>query len=70
MNIDLTELSSDEYNRLLSGRLTPTMAARYLRDERIVLRTFAETLRSFYPAPDLRAPLTGRTFFVSVLDFR
>ena len=59
MNIDLTELSSNEYNHLLSGRLTPTMAAQYLRDERIVLRTFAETLRSFYPAPDLCSRLTA-----------
>lgn len=57
MPIELTKLSANEYDRLLSGRMTPAMAAEYLRDGRIVLRNFGETLRDIYPAPDLQTRL-------------
>lgn len=66
MNIQLTRLSADEYERIRSGRMTPAMAAQYLKEERIVLRTFSETIRELYPADDLQfrlnhAFLTGST---------
>lgn len=53
MSVDLTRLSADEYDRLLSGRMTPAMAAEYLKAERIVLRSFGDTLKQLYPADDL-----------------
>lgn len=59
MNIELTQLSAEEYDLLLSGRMTPAMAAEYLREERITLRTFHSTLQSIYPHPDLQLRLTA-----------
>lgn len=64
MNIGLTQTSAAEYDRLLDREMTPAMAAQYLREERIVLRTFADALRQVYPGEDLhkrlyRAFLTG-----------
>lgn len=59
MNIELTQLSAEEYDNLLSGRMTPAMAAQYLREERIALRTFDSVLRSFYPHPNLQSRLTA-----------
>lgn len=58
MNIALTNLSGEEYAQLLSGRMTPAMAAEYLREERITLRTFDSVLKEIYPYPDLQARLT------------
>ncbi len=57
--IDLTTLSEKEYNRLSSQEMTPAMAAEYLWSGRIVLRTFHDTLREFYSAPDLLPRLTA-----------
>ncbi|WP_297232583.1 hypothetical protein [uncultured Flavonifractor sp.] len=57
MSIELTSLSANEYDRLLSGQLTPAMAAEYLKEERISLRSFADTLRELYPYPDLQTRL-------------
>lgn len=57
--IELTTLSELEYNRLSSQEMTPAMAAEYLWSGRIVLRTFHDTLREFYPAPDLITRLTA-----------
>lgn len=54
MSVELTQLSANEYDRLRSGQMTPAMAAEYLREERIVLRGFHETLRDLYPADDLQ----------------
>lgn len=59
LNIQLTQLSSDEYERIRSGRMTPAMAAQYLKEERIVLRSFADTLRDMYPAEDLQLRLNN-----------
>jgi len=39
--------------------MTPAMAAEYLWSGKIVLRTFHDTLRGFYPHPDLAARLTA-----------
>ncbi|MCM1150291.1 MAG: hypothetical protein NC319_09455 [Butyricicoccus sp.] len=57
--IELTTLSELEYNRLSSQEMTPAMAAEYLWSGRIVLRTFRDTLRAFYPYPDLLSRLTA-----------
>ena len=53
MPVPLTRLSAVEYDNILHGQMTPSMAVRYLREGRIPLRSFAETLRGMYPAPDL-----------------
>lgn len=61
MNIGLTQTSKVEYDRLFDREMTPAMAARYLREERIVLRTFGDALRQVYPGADLQQRL-NRTF--------
>ncbi|MBR5292880.1 MAG: hypothetical protein IKU32_08230 [Clostridia bacterium] len=53
MKVELTQLSSNEYQKLISERMTPAMAASYLKEQRIVLRSFVEMLRGFYPAGDI-----------------
>lgn len=58
MNASLTQSSAAQYQRISSGEMTPEMAARYLRDERIPLRGFGDTLREMYPYPDLPFRLT------------
>lgn len=60
MEIHLTSRAAAEYDHLRFGSMTPTMAAEYLRDGCIELRTFSETLRELYPSPDLRSRLTAR----------
>lgn len=57
--IELTKFSETEYDRLSSQEMTPAMAAEYLWSGRIVLRTFHDTLREFYPSPDLLPRLTA-----------
>ena len=54
LDIELTNQSAFEYDRIRFGRMTPSMAAEYLREGRIVLRTFIDTLRDMYPVPDLQ----------------
>lgn len=58
MNIELTQLTAEEYNLLLSGHMTPAMAAEYLREERITLREFHTVLQNVYPHDDLQSRLT------------
>ena len=53
MPVSLTRLSAAEYDNILYGQMTPSMAVRYLREGRIPLRSFADTLRGMYAAPDL-----------------
>ncbi len=57
--IELTTISELEYKRLSSQNMTPSMAAEYLWSGKIVLRTFHDTLREFYPDPDLLPRLTA-----------
>lgn len=57
MRIELTTRSASAYDRLRVERMTPAMAAEYLRDGQIVLRTFGETLRDLYPGEDLQTRL-------------
>lgn len=59
MNITLTHASEEELDRILSSNFTPAMAAEYLREERISLRNFGETLQEIYPEPDLFSRLTA-----------
>lgn len=47
-----------------AGHMTPAMAADYLQNGRVVMRSFAETLKELYPCDDLTARLTD--FFLSV----
>lgn len=63
MPIELTQLSAAEYKTILYGQMTPAMAASYLQNEQIILRSFDETLREMYPAEDLLPRLTD--FFLS-----
>lgn len=53
MSAELTIQSAAEYQRLISERMTPAMAAEHLKAGRIILRSFDETLRAFYPRDDL-----------------
>ena len=58
MEIHLTERSAAEYDYISSGEMTPEMASSYLLEGRITLRSFGETLRDYYPYPDLQPRLT------------
>lgn len=58
LEIHLTERAAAEYERISSGTMTPEMASEYLRDGRITLRTFSESLRDIYPHPDIGLRLT------------
>ena len=57
LNAPLSQGSAVEYNQISSGEMTPSMAARYLRDEQVPLRGFGDTLREMYPYPDLQPRL-------------
>lgn len=59
MEVELTAVSADEYNQIRSGQMTPAMAAEYLREGRISLRSFRDTMRDLYPNPDLQSRLTA-----------
>ncbi len=50
---DLTEASAAEYDHILHGHMTPTVAAQYLREGKIELRTFGDVLKDVYPEADL-----------------
>lgn len=63
MPIEFTHLSAMEYETVVYGNMTPAMAADYLQNGRIVMRSFADTLKEMYPAPDLDIRLTD--FFLS-----
>ena len=59
----MTITSAAEYEHILYGQMTPDMAACYLRDNQLPVRTFGETLRQMYPGEDLLMCLTD--FFLS-----
>lgn len=59
MEIHLTTRAAAEYDCLSSGAMTPKMAAKYLQDGCVELRTFSEMLRDQYPYPDIRTRLTN-----------
>ncbi len=64
MPIELTQSSAIEYENIIYGNLTPAMAADYLRNGQIIMRSFSDTLKEMYPAPDLTMRLTD--FFLAV----
>ena len=53
MTVHLTHGSAVEYENILYGNMSPRMAADYLREERISIRSFSDTLRRMYPRPDI-----------------
>lgn len=59
MSAELTIQAAAEYQRLISERMTPAMAAEHLKAGRIILRSFDETLRAFYPRDDPFARLAA-----------
>lgn len=59
MNPSLTYASAHEFDRIRSGEMTPAIAAQYLQDERIPLRSFCDVLRDMYPYPDLALRLVS-----------
>lgn len=63
MQNTLTVTSAAEYDRILYGQMTPEMAVEYLRDNRLPVRTFGETLCQMYSGEDILMRLTD--FFLS-----
>lgn len=59
MEIELTTLSADEYRKIRSGRMTPAMAAEYLRSGQLKLRSFGNILQEMCPETDLKSRLTA-----------
>ena len=59
MQVHLTQLSAEEYEHIRSGEMSPSMAAQYLKEGRIVLRTFGDALKDMYPRGDLQQRLAG-----------
>ena len=53
MAVQLTQGSAVEYENILYGNMSPKMAADYLREERISIRSFSDTLKRMYPHPDI-----------------
>lgn len=61
---ELTIASAAKYDSILSGKMTPEIAAEYLREERIVMRTFGDVLRDVYTDSDLTDKIV--MFYVQV----
>lgn len=59
MEIELTALSADEYRRICSGRMTPAMAAAYLRSGQLNPRGFGSILQEMCPETDLQSRLSA-----------
>lgn len=57
VRVELTQMSAEEYALIASGQMSPKVAAEYLKEERICLRSFGQVLREMYPAPDLQGRL-------------
>ena len=53
MPSNLTQMSAAEYDKILYGNMTPSMAAAYLQERDIPLRNFPQVLQSMYPGADL-----------------
>lgn len=53
------EITLSGADSVVWGGWTPEKAAEFLREERVSLRTFSETLRMLYPLPDLQERLIG-----------
>ncbi len=66
MSREVAAASAADYDAIMYGHMTPAMAAAYLQDGRVSLRTFAETLREMYPGGDALDRLTD--FFCRYTD--
>lgn len=66
MALNLTHGSAMAYETILYGNMTPKMAAEYLRNEKISVPDFLETLQQMYPGKDLHQRL--RQFYRKVLS--
>lgn len=64
MPILFTRGSAAQYETILYGRMTPSMAAQYLRENRVSVRSFSQTLRQMYPGQDLEDRLEN--FFKNI----
>ena len=53
MPSNLTQMSAAEYDKILYGNMTPSMAAAYLQERDIPLRNFPQVLQSMSPGADL-----------------
>lgn len=53
MSVVLTQMSDKEYQMIASGQLAPNMAAQYLKEERLQLRSFSDVLKEMYSGDDL-----------------
>lgn len=49
----LTQMSDKEYQLIASGQMNPKMAAQYLKEERLQLRSFCDVLKQMYSGEDL-----------------
>ena len=58
MSIKFTQGSAMEYETILYGKMTPGMAAEYLKEERVSVRSFSQTLRKMYSGMDLEKRLS------------
>jgi len=59
MEMELAELAAEEYRRICSGRMTPAMAAEFLRSGQLRLRSFGSILREMCPGVDLQSRLSA-----------
>ena len=53
MELELTQVSETELDNILYGHMTPQMAAAHLREGKISVRSFAQTLKLMYPYDDI-----------------
>lgn len=53
MRVVLTQMSDKEYQLIASGQMPPKMAAQYLKEERLEIRTFSSILLEMYHNDDL-----------------
>lgn len=64
MSILFTRGSAAQYDAILYGRMTPGMAAEYLREKKVSVRSFSQTLRQMYPGEDIEERL--ESFFEEI----
>lgn len=53
MSLNLTDISEKEYAAILYGNMSPKMAADYLRQKRVCVRSFYQTIQEMFPDTDL-----------------
>lgn len=53
MHTTLTQISDREYQLIASGQMNPKMAAQYLKEDHLQLRSFCDMLKQMYAGEDL-----------------